>query len=273
MNSGQSIIREDIFRYSSQLDGPSVIGLRGAAAHVSSDNFKLWESDWFEFPRARMFYVETGFTHITTNHGSSLLPPNRVGWIPPNTRYKVRVSGKASGVILMISPELCDRFRLPDIPRIITINEVLKSLLFRIAEWNKEEPLTQDQELMLAVLFNEFLSSPEESLYLPMPKTQRVKKITDTILQDPSVRRNLDELASLGAMSSRTLRRLFLAETGLSFSQWRQQAQLAHSLDMLAKGVSVANVSDTLGYATPSNFITMFKRSFGETPKKYFSKN
>jgi AraC-like DNA-binding protein len=57
-----------------------------------------------------------------------------------------------------------------------------------------------------------------------------------------------------------------------SFAQWRQQARLVHALERLARGESVAGVADALGYATPSNFITMFKRSFGESPARYFAK-
>ena len=44
------------------------------------------------------------------------------------------------------------------------------------------------------------------------------------------------------------------------------------ALEMLANGVSVANIADALGYATPSNCIAMFRRSFGDSPGRYFSK-
>ena len=83
--------------------------------------------------------------------------------------------------------------------------------------------------------------------------------------------RTLDQWAAFGAMSPRTLRRLIRAETGLSFARWRQQAQLAHGLEMLARGASVTEVSDALGYASPSNFIAMFRKALGDSPAHYFS--
>lgn len=70
----------------------------------------------------------------------------------------------------------------------------------------------------------------------------------------------------------RSLSRLFLAETALSFAQWRQQARLTLALEMLAHVVPVAEIADALGYATPSNFIAMFRRSFGDTPSRYFAR-
>jgi len=44
-----------------------------------------------------------------------------------------------------------------------------------------------------------------------------------------------------------------------------------HALERLARGEAVADIADALGYATPSNFIAMFKRSFGDSPARYFA--
>lgn len=58
----------------------------------------------------------------------------------------------------------------------------------------------------------------------------------------------------------------------MGFAQWRQQAGLVHALEALARGGPVAQVSDALGYATPSNFIAMFRRNFGQSPGRYFAR-
>ena len=42
-------------------------------------------------------------------------------------------------------------------------------------------------------------------------------------------------------------------------------------MERLAQGEAVAVVADSLGYATPSNFIAMFRRSFGDSPARYFA--
>jgi AraC-like DNA-binding protein len=97
-------------------------------------------------------------------------------------------------------------------------------------------------------------------------------RIAQAVLEQPQDTRTLQAWAAWAGLSPSTLSRLFLAETGSSFAQWRQQARLTHALEMLANGVSVAHVADALGYATPSNFIAMFKRCFGDSPAHYFSK-
>lgn len=78
-------------------------------------------------------------------------------------------------------------------------------------------------------------------------------------------------LAAWADLSARTLSRLYLAETGCSFAQWLQQARLTHALERLAEGDAVAQVADALGYATPSNFIAMFRSCFGDSPAHYFT--
>lgn len=42
-------------------------------------------------------------------------------------------------------------------------------------------------------------------------------------------------------------------------------------LERLARGEAVATVAEALGYATPSNFIAMFRRAFGDSPARYFA--
>ena len=61
------------------------------------------------------------------------------------------------------------------------------------------------------------------------------------------------------------------ASTNMSFSEWRQQVLLIHSLEMIARGESVGDIAHALGYSTPSNFIAMFRRVYGDSPTRYFS--
>ncbi|SDD80494.1 AraC-type DNA-binding protein [Paracidovorax valerianellae] len=160
---------------------------------------------------------------------------------------------------------------MPNKPCVIGITEVLRALVRRAAEWDKSAPLAPDQEHIVTVILDEIRRAPHESLHLPMPKNIRLERIARAILEDPGSIRTLEAWADWGAMSARTLRRQMLAETGVSFAQWRQQAQLTHALEMLARGEPVTHVADTLGYASPSNFIAMFRRSFGDSPARYFA--
>lgn len=104
-----------------------------------------------------------------------------------------------------------------------------------------------------------------------MPSDPRLQRIAGAMLADPAADRSADEWAALGALSGRSLRRLIQTDTGMSFSRWRQQAQLVWAMERLASGRTVAQVSDALGYASPSNFIAMFRRALGAPPAQYLS--
>ena len=71
--------------------------------------------------------------------------------------------------------------------------------------------------------------------------------------------------------SPRTLLRLFVTETGLTFSQWRAHARLQAGISSLAEGRPVASVAGQVGYATPSAFVAAFRRVTGYTPAAYFA--
>ena len=70
--------------------------------------------------------------------------------------------------------------------------------------------------------------------------------------------------------SSRTLARIFLSDTGMTFRQWQQQVRLLEGLARLAEGHTVTETALSVGYETTSAFIAMFRRSLGVTPGQYF---
>ncbi|BCD90033.1 AraC family transcriptional regulator [Francisella halioticida] len=269
LKNGQKHYEKEILPLGEWLDGPSIVAVRGSNSPENKSRLNVREVNWHKHSRGKVFCVETGLVHVSTPNGSWVLPSNRAGWVPPNVSHKIRISGVVSGWIIFILPNICET--LPKASRVIPMSQVLRALALRATEWEKQSILTEEQEYIATIICNEIRRAPEEALHLPMPKSQRLIKVADAIVDNPSINKSLEEWASFGAMSSRTLRRVFLAETGLSFSRWRQQAQLAHGLDMLAQDISVNEVSDSLGYASPSNFIAMFRRAFGKTPKQYFS--
>ena len=54
--------------------------------------------------------------------------------------------------------------------------------------------------------------------------------------------RCLEAWASWGHVSVRTITRRFILETGLTFTEWRQQANLLRALEMLAEGLPITTI-------------------------------
>jgi AraC-like DNA-binding protein len=92
------------------------------------------------------------------------------------------------------------------------------------------------------------------------------------MFENPDDTRSIEAWAAWAGMSTRTLTRIFRQETQCSVAQWRQQARLTRALERLAAGEPVAVVSDALGYATPSAFVAMFRKAFGDSPGRYLAR-
>ncbi|WP_342212545.1 AraC family transcriptional regulator [Serratia fonticola] len=79
-------------------------------------------------------------------------------------------------------------------------------------------------------------------------------------------------MAAEAGMSRRTFTRVFRAQTGVSFSEWRQQACLLAAITRLNNGESVTRVALDLGYGSSSAFTALFRRVLGVPPSLYLEK-
>ncbi|MEU5949652.1 AraC family transcriptional regulator [Micromonospora sp. NPDC047465] len=83
---------------------------------------------------------------------------------------------------------------------------------------------------------------------------------------DPADNRTLAAFGKQVGASDRTLSRLFTADLGMSFPQWRTQLRLHHALLLLADDMPVTTVAHRCGWSSASAFIDAFRRTFGHTP-------
>jgi AraC-like DNA-binding protein len=79
---------------------------------------------------------------------------------------------------------------------------------------------------------------------------------------------SLDALAARLERPKRTLQRE-LSRRGTSHQGLVDEARRTRAQAMLETGVTVAEVSDRLGFSEPSAFFRAFRRWTGETPKQH----
>jgi len=80
---------------------------------------------------------------------------------------------------------------------------------------------------------------------------------------------DLDQIAAQVGMSRRNFTRIFRQQTGMSFSNWRQQACLLNALTRMELGQSITSVAMELGYSSSSAFTAAFRRYLGAAPRFY----
>lgn len=121
----------------------------------------------------------------------------------------------------------------------------------------------------MQVLIDQIGMAQQAPLFLPEGRDARLRKVTESLHHNPGDDRNIEQWASVAGASTRTLARLFVKETGLTFSAWRQQLCLIRAVEMLIDGQSVTNTAIALGYESTAGFTSMFSRTMGESPSNY----
>lgn len=165
-----------------------------------------------------------------------------------------------------------DDEHFPDEPSVYRMNSFLDALLQRASALKDTYYPESYISHLVALLGHEIERLEELPLGLPLPIDRRARNVADELLRHPSMDLSQEQLARQWGVSARTLSRLFINQTGLTFSQWRQQSKVVTSLALIQQGLSINEVASLSGYNNVSAYIEAFRQRFGETPGKFQSK-
>lgn len=212
--------------------------------------------------------VSDGLLIIGVEGASLMLPPRRIGWIPPETIHAGASYGTRMGWVAYLHRNLCGR--LPKRPTILKLTPLTEALFARIchADMDRTSKGAPANRLM-DVLLDELQSAESDDLQLPIPADQRLASMAARLIQDPSDSRSLNAFARSIGFSERSLSRHFRIETKMSFVEWRTMARMRRALEHMAEGFSVTDTALAIGYDSVSSFIVQFRQTFGTTPAAY----
>ena len=217
--------------------------------------------------RGQLLYTTSGVLTTTTELGTWASPADRICWTPPRFEHRHKAHGKTDVSILEVPRELSDV--LPEHPSVFAVSGLLREVVLRLTGDRMLRPGAERRLLRVAV--DELLDLPVQPLHLPEPVDDRLRAVTDWLHGDPADPSTLAELGRAVGTSERTLSRLFRAELGMTFHQWRTLLRVQHALVHLAEGRSVTGTSALCGWANPTSFIEAFTAIVGETPGRYQS--
>ena len=223
-----------------------------------------------QHPEGQLSAVADGLLIISVEGASLMLPPRRIGWIPPETVHAGASYGTRMGWVAYLHRSLCTR--LPNRPTILKLTPLTEALFGRLCDVSTKE--TSDgapANKLMNVLLDELQAAESEELQLPIPADSRLAGLAAVLIQDPSDTRSLKDCARSIGFSERSLSRHFRRETKMSFVEWRTMARMKRALERMAEGCSVTDTSIAVGYDSVSSFIAQFRRTFGTTPAHYRS--
>jgi len=197
-----------------------------------------------------------------------MVPPQHAVWIPGRIPHSNRATANARIFFLFIDPTAV---KMPETCCTLTISPMVSEMIQYLAAEAPMYPEEGATARLVAVLLEQLVMASATTLHLPISSHPKLRYIADTLIDDPADRRTLAQWAERLAMSERTLARLIIRETGLTFGKWRQQLHLMIALHQLAGDESVQRVAGNLGYDSVTAFITMFKKALGKSPTQYFA--
>ncbi len=225
---------------------------------------------WHHHRRGQLLYADTGVMQVGTDAGTWVVAPEQAVWVPPGVEHQVGHSAGIAMRTLYIDPEVARE--LPGDCCVVAIPPLLRQLILRAMAIGLDYAPGSAEARVMAVILDELRALQPEPLHLPHPRDPRLKKITQALLADPADGRALSDWAKDSGASARTLARLFVKESGMTFGAWRERLRLVTAVARLAEGEAVTAVAYDLGYQSPSAFIAMFKRTLGDTPGRYLKK-
>ena len=210
----------------------------------------------------QILYAGAGVLAITTDAGTWFAPGNRAIWVPAGTVHSHRAHGRLE--LHMLGLPRADNPLGLDAPTVLMVGPLLREL---IRAYTGEGPDDGPERCRLrAVLLDQLRASPQRPVHLPEPTDPRLVAVCAALHRDPADDRTLAALGAAAGVSDRTLTRLFRADLGMTFPQWRTQLRLYHALRMLADGAAVTAVAHRCGWSSTSAFIDVFRRAYGHTP-------
>jgi AraC-like DNA-binding protein/predicted enzyme related to lactoylglutathione lyase len=214
----------------------------------------------------QLIYAGSGVMRVRAGDTLWLVPPAQAVWAPAGVQHEIWARGDFAMRTLYFAPVLAAG--LPADCRALDVSALLRELILTITQGQLLEDAEPAHRRLAEVAVDLIASASVLPVSLPMPKDARAVRLAERLKDEPACEAELDALSSEAGASARTMQRLFLDETGLRFSEWRQRLRLIHAASLLAEGTSVTDAGLEAGYAGASAFIAAFRKRFGRTPAR-----
>ncbi|RKS08682.1 AraC-like DNA-binding protein [Nocardiopsis sp. Huas11] len=240
----------------------------GAGAIVVG-HFPLSSGEWIpphSHLQHQLAWTRHGVLGVAVEDTYWVLPPTRALWLPAGVVHRTGATRDAVLCSLYLEPDRCALDWTEPTP--VGVNGLLAHLIDHLSRHDLAHNVRLRAEAALLDLLHPLPTLPID---VPRPVDSRVCAVADALLADPADPRGLEAHARAVGVSRRTLTRLFVNDTGMSFDRWRTHMRLRASLPLLAEGQSVSRVARAVGYATSSAFLAAFRRTVGTSPRRYLS--
>ena len=244
-----------------RIDRPFVIRVRDKNVPV---HVKKHSHSW-----SQLTFPSNGVMTMITESGAWIIPPQRAVWIPHGIAHEMISNGPVGVRSLFVRPDKADGLQREC--SVVGLSPLMRELILHAATLPAHYDEDGPEGRIFQTILDQLECLPVAPLHLPEPRDRQLTLVTEALKANPGDNRTAAHWAKFAGLGPRTMARRFLADTAMTFGQWRQQARLLEALRRLADGQPVTTVALDLGYENQSAFIAMFRKATGVTPGRYFS--
>lgn len=262
---------------------------RFAIAHLSSSEktLDMHIHDCFEvyislsgskhfFIDDRSYDVKKGDVFVINQYESHYLVHNDT---EVNDRIVISIDPHFLETLSSSSTDLCGCFKKKEVlnhHRMTTDQfqlNYINSLIYKItmSEGFGSDLIENSAFVELMILINKlFLEYNNESnVYLKYPNNELVGNILEYINKKISETVTIEDIAKELFISSSYVCRVFKSETGTTINKYITARKISLAKSMLANGCTVKEACEKSGFNDYANFIKVFSKVVGISPKKY----
>ena len=242
-----------------------VLGPRGGTSALPG----AIESEPHRHREAQIMCILRGEITCEASRAWWIVPPGSALWVPGGVEHRIRAEAPLEGYNVFVAPEAAAH--LPAECCAVAVTPLFHEVVRRLAARPQLAGADGPAERLVAVLLDELATVATDEHRLPMPTDPRLQKLVTMMTSNPADGADLKTWARRIGVAERTLNRILVHETGLSFGRWRQQLHIVLAIQSLSRGATVQSVAGSLGYESASSFVLMFRKALGTSPAKYMA--
>jgi AraC-like DNA-binding protein len=209
----------------------------------------------------QLLYPENGSTLLQTGGKLIRMAADRAAWIPAGVSHAV-LNNRTRYHTFYIDERL-----YPTRPvAVLNVSPLLRALLLDVQTWTTERIDESQRRRKIEVILDELNRAQQLESGVRIPTDPLIEPVCRALHHDPADARSLQMWAEQSGTSEKTLHRRFVAETGLSFQQWRTHVRMTRALELHAQGRRQLDIAVAVGYATDGAYAQAFKKHYGHPP-------
>jgi len=239
-------------------------------AYIVAQTFQPAPVQTIQFPLHYLLYAQSGALILEANQQRWTLPPARAALIAANKSVQVTLNQTVQACSALFSPTFVAT--PPTDLTVFEMSPLARELLFALRPIGVSDALNEYTHLLfkaLALEVGRLCQHPSVSM-MPVATTAALKQAMVWMADSISEPLQLDDLASLLAISPKTLSRRFQSELGMTWSDTLRRLRMIRAIEELADSEKqITQIALTVGYTSISAFNKTFKEFTGQTPTAF----